>query len=67
MKAKVFIKNAVSNIPYSIGHYFAHIPFSWRLGNAYTDSQLLIEKYTSFHLVRQVSLGLLVLHVAVRR
>lgn len=48
MKAKVFIKNAVSNIPYGIGHYFTHIPFSWRLGNAYIDSQRLIEKYASF-------------------
>jgi len=45
MKAKVLIKNAVSNIPYSIGHYFTHIPFSWRLGKAYTQSVKEIELY----------------------
>ena len=45
MKAKILIKNAVSNIPYSIGHYFTHIPFSWRLGSAYTKSSEEIEQY----------------------
>ena len=39
MKSKVFIKNAVSSIPYSIGKYFTYIPFSWRLGTEYTKSK----------------------------
>ena len=47
MKAKIFIKNTVSNIPYSIGHYFTHIPFSWRLGGAYTHSHQEIEQYNN--------------------
>ena len=62
MKAKVIIKNAVSNIPYSIGHYFTHIPFSWRLGTAYTHSVNDIEKYSklstdeqSAHLVKKLN------------
>jgi phenylacetate-CoA ligase len=45
MKAKVFLRNMVSNIPYSIGHYFTHIPFSWRLGSAYTKSSQEIGHY----------------------
>jgi len=47
MKVKVFIKNAVSNIPYSIGHYFTHVPFSWRLGNEYTYSSRDIRQYNN--------------------
>jgi phenylacetate-CoA ligase len=55
MKAKVFIKNAVSNIPYSIGHYFTHIPFSWRLGNEYIYSSREIGRYDSMSADEQSS------------
>ena len=48
MKTKLFIKNAVSNLPYSIGHYLTYIPFSWRLGSTYTHSTQLIKKYNNF-------------------
>ena len=37
MKSKIFIKNLVSNIPYSIGYIFTHIPYAWRLGREYTN------------------------------
>lgn len=55
MKTKVFIKNAVSSIPYSIGHYFTHVPFSWRLGSQYNHSKKMIEKYNSLSADEQAS------------
>ncbi|PHZ84839.1 CoF synthetase [Paremcibacter congregatus] len=47
MKVKVFIKNTVSQMPYSIGKVFTHIPFSWRLGNSYTSTQNSIHKFNA--------------------
>lgn len=47
MKAKLFLKNLVSDIPYSIGKYFTYVPFKYRLGTAYTKSKndiLLFDK-----------------------
>lgn len=55
MKAKVFLKNIVSNIPYSIGHYFTHVPFSWRLGSEYNHSSQLLEQYNNLSTDEQAS------------
>jgi len=47
MKVRILIKNAMFDMPYGIGHYFTKVPFSWRLGSAYTKSKKDMEQYDS--------------------
>jgi len=39
MKGKVFLKNIISEAPYSLGKYFTYVPFKYRLGKEYTKSK----------------------------
>ena len=42
-------------IPYGMGHYFTHVPFSWRLGSAYTHFSQEIEQYNDLSVDEQTS------------
>ena len=42
------LKNLVENIPYPIGKQLACVPFSWRLGSAYTKEKQLIKDVDVF-------------------
>ena len=44
---KVALKNMLFGIPYSVGHYFVNIPYSWRLGKNYDVFRVEIERYNS--------------------
>lgn len=45
MKGKVYLKNLISEIPYSVGKYFTYIPFSMRLGYEYSNSKKKIKSF----------------------
>lgn len=53
MNVKLFLKNLISEIPYSIGKYFTYVPFSIRLGSEYTNFKNKIATFENMSLDEQ--------------
>lgn len=54
MKSKVFLKNLISGVPYSIGKYFTYVPFNLRLGKEYTNSKKQIYYFDNLNDDQQI-------------
>lgn len=45
MKVMLFFKKLAECIPYPIGHFASHVPYSWRLGSTYSNFSKLIPAF----------------------